>query len=269
MPIKSEASCNEIEEKFHSASMDCSSDSSPKDSVVHHDVTHEPRPTTPTSPLTPKEETKKATAAPLFLFDWDDTLLASSYLRGKGYRLDAEFQRLPEVEQGLRELEQSILDVLNAAMQLSSNIAIVTNAEQGWVQMSAQKFIPAVWPLLSKMKIISARSTFEQHHPNNPVQWKFCAFQENVQAAFGVAESKVVKHVVSFGDSQVEREAVRAVTRGVSTCRTKSVKFAESPSLRELVRELQLVTNCMSYVVTHDADLDLQLTITTQEKQAS
>jgi len=257
MPIKSEPT--DFEEQKSAMQMDCTSDSA-KDNV-HQDVTHEPRPTTPVSPTTPKEETKKHSVAPLFLFDWDDTLLASSYLRGKGYRLDAEFQRTPEVEEGLRELEQSILEVLNAAMQLG-NIVIVTNAEQGWVQMSAQKFVPAVWPMLSKLKVISARSTFEQHHPNNPVQWKFCAFQENVQAAFGVAETKVVKHVVSFGDSQVEREAVRAVTRGVTSCRTKSVKFAESPSLRELVRELQLVTNCMTYVVTHDGDLDLQLSIT-------
>jgi len=241
--------------------MDVSSDDAPKD--VFRDVKHDSeRPATPPSPSPGKEETKTAKVAPLFLFDWDDTLLASSYLRGKGYRLDAEFQRTTEVEEGLRELEVSILDTLNAALQLSSNVCVVTNAEQGWVQMSAQKFVPAVWPLLSKLKIISARSTFEQSHPNNPVQWKFCAFQEHVQAAFGVSESKVVKHVVSFGDSQVEREAVRAVTRSLTSCRTKSVKFAESPSLRELVRELQLVTNCMTYVVTHDGDLDLQLSIT-------
>jgi uncharacterized protein (DUF1697 family) len=256
MPIQSHSS---NEEKVPVEPMDETNDS--RKDMDYRDVTHE-RTTTPVpiSPRTPKEETKKKEVAPLFLFDWDDTLLASSYLRGKGYRLDAEFQRTPEVEEGLRELEQSILDVLNTAMQLG-NIVIVTNAENGWVQMSAQKFVPAAWPLLSKLKIISARSTYEQTHPNDPVQWKFCAFQENVQSAFG-AESKVVKHVVSFGDSQVEREAVRAVTRSVTSCRTKSVKFAESPSLRELVRELQLVTNCMTYVVTHDGDLDLQLSIT-------
>jgi len=146
------------------------------------------------------------------------------------------------------------------AMQLGA-VVVVTNAENGWVQLSAQKFVPAVCPLLSKLKIISARSTYEGSHPENPLKWKYCAFQENVAAIFG-AETKYVKHVVSFGDSNVEREAVRAVTRNITNCRTKSVKFAESPSLRELVRELQLVTNCMTYVVTHDGDLDLQLSIT-------
>jgi len=202
---------------------------------------------------------KESVPAPLFLFDWDDTLLASSFLRGKGYRLDADFERTPEVEDGLRELEQSIYDVLNMAMQLGA-VVVVTNAETGWVQLSAQKFLPAVVPLLSKLKIISARSTYEGSHPENPLKWKFHAFQDHVSATFG--ESKCVKHVVSFGDSNVEREAVRAVTRNITNCRTKSVKFAETPSLRELIRELQLVTNCMSYVVTHDGDLDLQLSIT-------
>jgi len=256
MPVKSEPTFEN--EGWSQKSMDVTTDA-PKDECKMEDVKAYEAPQSPASTGNSKESSSKS-PAPLFLFDWDDTLLASSFLRGKGYRLDADFERTPEIEEGLRELEQSIFDVLNMAMQLGA-VVVVTNAESGWVQLSAQKFVPAVCTLLSKLKIISARSTYEGAHPENPLKWKFCAFQEHVQAAFG-AESKQVKHVVSFGDSNVEREAVRAVTRTVHNCRTKSVKFAESPSLRELVRELQLVTNCMTYVVTHDGDLDLQLSIT-------
>jgi len=255
MPITDSSSFEKVVagcEKQPESSMDTQPDT-PKDDCKMEDVKQYERPSSPGN-------SKNPSSAPLFLFDWDDTLLASSFLRGKGYRLDAEFERTPEVEEGLRELEQSIYDVLNMAMQLGA-VVVVTNAENGWVQLSAQKFVPAVCPLLSKLKIISARSTYEGSHPENPLKWKYCAFQENVLATFG-AETKYVKHVVSFGDSNVEREAVRAVTRNITNCRTKSVKFAESPSLRELVRELQLVTNCMTYVVTHDGDLDLQLSIT-------
>jgi len=70
------------------------------------------------------------------------------------------------------------------------------------------------------------------------------------------------KNVISFGDSHVEREAVRAVTRGLPNTKTKSVKFAEKPSLEQLRRQLELVTNCFQYIHSHEGDLDLQLTVT-------
>lgn len=197
-------------------------------------------------------------------WDYDDTLLASSFLSGKGYRLDSELPKCDEVDSGLRELEASVSAVLQQALKLG-HVHIVTNAETGWVQLSAQKFMPAIVPLLNKVKVISARSTFESTHPDAPLKWKFCAFQEALSNVFGGLETKVAKHVLSFGDSHVEREAVRAVTRGVPNVRTKSVKFAERPSLEQLKRQQELVSNCLSYIATHDGDLDLQLTVTVSQ----
>jgi len=194
------------------------------------------------------------------LFDYDDTLLASSFLAGKGYRLDSD-TKSADVDAGLKELEQSVVSVLKLALQCG-HVHIVTNAETGWVQLSAQKFMPGLVPLLSKVKIISARSTYETTHPDAPVKWKYCAFQDTLSNVFGGLETKTAKNVISFGDSHVEREAVRAVTRGVPNVKTKSVKFAERPSMEQLRRQIELVTNCFSYIWSHDSDLDLQLTVT-------
>jgi len=193
--------------------------------------------------------------------DYDDTLLASSFLSGKGYRLDRDLPEDNEVDSELRELEASVNAVLTHALSLG-HVHIVTNAETGWVQLSAQKFMPAIVPLLNKVKIISARSTYECMHPSAPLKWKYCAFQQALANVFGGLDAKTPKHVLSFGDSHVEREAVRAVTRGVPNVRTKSVKFAERPSVEQLKRQQELVANCLSYIATHDGDLDLQLTVT-------
>jgi hypothetical protein len=193
------------------------------------------------------------------IFDWDDTLLASSFLSGKGYRLDSTIEKTPEIDTQLRDLEQSVCTVLNLALSYG-NVHIITNAETGWVQLSAQKFIPGVVPLLNKVKVISARSTFEGMFPESPLKWKFYAFQEKLSKSF--SEMKTEKNIISFGDSHVEREAVRAVTRGWPKTRTKSVKFAERPSMEQLRRQIELVTNCFQYIHSHDGDLDLQLTVT-------
>jgi len=193
------------------------------------------------------------------IFDWDDTLLASSFLSGKGYRLDSTIERTNEIDAQLKDLEQSVITVLNLALSFG-NVHIITNAETGWVQLSAQKFIPGVVPLLNKVKVISARSTFEGMFPESPFKWKFFAFQEKLSKSF--SEMKTEKNIISFGDSHVEREAVRAVTRGWPKTRTKSVKFAERPSMEQLRRQIELVTNCFQYIHSHDGDLDLQLTVT-------
>jgi hypothetical protein len=44
--------------------------------------------------------------------------------------------------------------------------------------------------------------------------------------------------------------------------KTKSVKFAERPSMEQLRRQLELLINCFGYIFSHDGDLDLQLTVT-------
>jgi hypothetical protein len=202
-----------------------------------------------------KIETKSET---VIIFDWDDTLLCSSFLSGKGYKLDSV-----EIEDSLtsqlRELEESVSTVLRVAMTYG-DVHVITNAETGWVQLSAQKFIPAVVPLLKQVKVLSARSTYEGMFPDCPLKWKFYAFQEKLANVF--AETHKEKNIISFGDSHVEREAVRAVTRGLPNTKTKSVKFAERPSMEQLRRQIELVTNCFSYIHNHEGDLDLQLTVT-------
>jgi len=197
----------------------------------------------------------------VIFIDWDDTLLCSSFLSSAGYRLDSESVATPICEQ-LKELEVSVIAMLTLATKFG-DVHVVTNAETGWVQLSAKKFMPGVLPTLEKVKILSARSTYEPMFPDAPLKWKFYAFQEKLAAY--LAEIGVEKHVISFGDSHVEREAVRAVTRGLQNTKTKSVKFAERPSMEQLRRQLELVTNCFQYIHNHDGDLDLQLTVTVNE----
>jgi len=200
-----------------------------------------------------KKEGKEST---VIFVDWDDTLLCSSYLSGAGYRLDSELESSSPIDRELKELEASVIGLLRLAMSFGE-VHVVTNAETGWVQLSAKKFLPGVVPVLDLVKVLSARSTYETMFPDAPVKWKFCAFQERL-----FSDTKSSKNVISFGDSHVEREAVRAVTRGLSNTKTKSVKFAEKPSLEQLRRQLELVTNCFQYIHSHEGDLDLQLTVT-------
>jgi len=213
-------------------------------------------------PESPERKIKaKQHESTVIFVDWDDTLLCSSYLSGQGLRLDTDIQPTREVARELKDLEMSVISLLRLA-KMYGDVHVVTNAETGWVQLSAKKFIPGVIPLLEEITVLSARSAYEAMFPESPLKWKFYAFREKLGELFTKAHAK---NIISFGDSHVEREAVRAVTRGFPNTKTKSVKFAEKPSMEQLRRQLELVTNCFQYIHSHDGDLDLQLTVTKTE----
>lgn len=210
-----------------------------------------------------QSKTPSVTRTIIFL-DWDDTLLCSSVLSGHGIKLDSNLEGATDLLRQLDELSTSVINVLKIA-QTYGEVHIITNGETGWVQLSAQKFVPRVVPMLNSMRIVSARSTFENLFPDSPMKWKFHAFQESLQRIY--AGPECLKNVLSFGDSHAEREAIRAVTKGLPNTRTKSIKFAERPSIEQLQRQLELVGNCFQYINNHEEDLDLcmSLSVTPQE----
>jgi len=194
----------------------------------------------------------------VIFWDWDDTLLCSSFLSSEGYRLDSCMNGADDLMRQLKDLETSVIKVLERSM-LRGEVHIVTNAETGWVQLSAQKFLPGVVPLLSRIPVISARSTFEAMFPDAPLKWKYCAFQERLGNLLQAHDLN--KHIISFGDSHVEREAIRAVTKDSPNTKTKSIKFAERPTIEQLQRQVELATDCFGYIHSHDGDLDLCMSL--------
>jgi len=204
-----------------------------------------------------KEPIPNQTRTVIFL-DWDDTLLCSSVLADQGLKLDSDLEHATELVTQLEELSDYVISVLNVAMTFG-NVYIVTNGETGWVQLSAQKFLPSVVPVLEKLRIFSARSTFEPQFPDSPVKWKYHAFLESLSQEY--ADSHCIKNILSFGDSNSEREAIRLVTKDLPNTRTKSIKFAERPTIEQLQRQLELVSNCLQYISNHEDDLDLCMSL--------
>jgi hypothetical protein len=119
--------------------------------------------TTPPHHTTPADTT--------IIFDWDDTLLSSSWLAQNGLRLDEPAVVPLEAMAQLEVLQESVISLVQRAL-VHGNVIVITNAETGWVELSCKKFMPRVLPLLSKFKVLSARSTFECLYPDSPSDWK-------------------------------------------------------------------------------------------------
>jgi len=205
------------------------------------------------------QETIFAMEETLFVFDWDDTLLPSTWLQRQGLRLDDGSKPSQRHREQLAEVATSAIELIRNAKQCGK-VVLVTNAERGWIELSCQKFLPSLLPLLENVKAVSARTSFESPSVTSPLEWKLRAFESEITTIYGretllCPESR--KNVLSLGDSVHEREALLRATASIPNCRAKALKFVERPDISQICKQHSLVNGCFDRVTNHDGHLDL------------
>jgi len=199
-----------------------------------------------------KEET-------FFIFDWDDTVLPSSWVQRQGLRLDAGSRVTPEQHELLATVADVAAKTLRAARQ-HGTVILVTNAERGWIELSCRKFMPTLAPMLESIRMVSARTTYEGPDCKSPLDWKLRAFDAEIVNFFGADvafDSSKRKNVLSLGDSVHEREALLRAAASLPNCHPKTLKFVERPDLSEICKQHELINSCFEQVVHHNGQLDL------------
>lgn len=224
--------------------------------------------TTPGSSSTPKSEPGESDEKDLnrfsreetvFVFDWDDTVLPSSWVQSQHLRLDDSSKVTPWQKEQLATVAKIASETLTKA-KLHGTVVLVTNAQRGWIELSCAKFMPTLAPLLEDLKLVSARTTYESPQVPSPLEWKLRAFEDEIQGHFTpetAADPLLRKNCVSLGDSLHEREALLKATGKLPSCRAKSLKFVERPDINQLCEQHSLVVSCFEKLVHHDGDLDL------------
>lgn len=192
----------------------------------------------------------------ILIFDWDDTLLPSTWIRDQGLRLDSECIPSDDQQAQLERVAQSVAKTMRIA-ERHGEVVLVTNAESGWIELSCRKFMPSLCPLLERVRTVSARSTYEHQGIASPFEWKYLAFEKEVNRFYENAPAGRRRNVISFGDSAHEREALIRVTQAMQNCCTKSLKFVERPEPEQLLKEHDLMSGCIRRVARHQGDLDL------------
>jgi len=199
-----------------------------------------------------KEET-------FFIFDWDDTVLPSSWVQRQGLRLDAGSRVTPEQREQLATVAEAAAKTLRAARQ-HGTVILVTNAERGWIELSCQKFMPTLAPMLESLRMVSARTAYEGAGCKSPLDWKLRAFDAEIMKFFGsdvALDASKRKNVLSLGDSVHEREALLRAASALPNCHPKSLKFVERPDLSQICKQHELINSCFEQVVHHIGHLDL------------
>lgn len=186
------------------------------------------------------------------IFDWDDTLLCTTFLNPDGYVVSGPVPNsfLPF----LLKLEKVVVEILTESLK-HGKVLIITNAAEGWVEYSSRKYMPKVHKLLHKVTVISARSKYEHKYPGNSLEWKMNAFQETMKDM----EISAVTNLVALGDNDIEIQASKNLANNFSRALLKTVKFRVNPSPEELIKQLTLVGNKMESICTNVKNLTIRL----------
>lgn len=109
----------------------------------------------------------------------------------------------------------------------------MTNAAEGWVQLSAARFLPRVFEeIKTDVTIISARTRYEKLYPRNYQKWKVQAFLETKEQM----DDDAITNIVALGDNVFEIEAAYILGNTFKSAFIKTVKFRQSPSTSELIK---------------------------------
>ena len=195
---------------------------------------------------------KSQTHNSIIIFDWDDTLLPTTYLT-KEKLMEEEI--IPETEkEKLAKLEKTVIKILNLAMS-KGEVYIITNSGMGWVESSANKFYPILSGLLKKINIISARNEYEDAYPGNAKEWKvhsFLSLKDKVN-------EKLVTNILCLGDSLFEIEAGKILASNFMEAFIKTVKFRDTPRPGELNKQLNLIIDQFNYIYSSAKNLTIRV----------
>ena len=169
----------------------------------------------------------------IIIFDWDDTLLPTSFLNSKG-TYNAFRQITRDERQRLLELENLVLQLLTLSVK-KGDVYIITNADKKWVENSSKIFYPSISNILKKIKIISAKNKYQKRYPSRI--WKIKAF---INLANNIDLQKIT-NIICSGDSAFEIEAARILATKFTEAFIKTIKFKEKPELDEVFKQIRFV----------------------------
>eukprot|EP00927_Polykrikos_kofoidii_P008127 TRINITY_DN13368_c0_g1_i1.p1 TRINITY_DN13368_c0_g1~~TRINITY_DN13368_c0_g1_i1.p1 ORF type:complete len:477 (-),score=55.69 TRINITY_DN13368_c0_g1_i1:248-1678(-) len=187
----------------------------------------------------------------LLVFDWDDTILPTSWLQ-RFHLLSAGMPMAPEVQRQVARLASACATTLSLAASLGT-LVFVTNSAPGWLVESCELFMPQILAQVHGIKTYAKPMTA-------PISFKITTFEQ---------ECSHVRNLISVGDGNTERAATLNLMPGVDTSSTskdldveakslKSVKLVEMPTCQELIAQHEVLQARLADIVSFHGCLDLK-----------
>ena len=205
----------------------------------------------------------------LFLIDWDDTILPTTWLRNGGYLAGTVVEmetapRLrpipPSLAAAIFEIEKQALALIEAAEKLGT-VIFVTNSSSQWIPFTVKRFFPTLLaPAMTRFEMHSARPEAVERElsessrnvlyvPSMGINWKCEKFSK-------LASRARFTDFISIGDGMAERTAVLTLRR--FGC-AKAVRLDPQPTITLMIDQLSYLKNYVVQIVHESRSGDVTL----------
>lgn len=199
------------------------------------------------------------------IFDWDDTLLPTSFCskltNGSGLTPDSQYYS------EMARIALTVRDLLLAARRLGP-VGIVTLGRPGWVRESAALYLPGldVEELLDELEI---PVFYARKHDllANSRSWSedmmILAKHDAMESCIDYLCGRAGQLAMSIGDSEIEYFAAKMLVAKLSAQReeclsSKTVLLATAPSLAQFNKQLHFLLGSIAFFHEHGGDLDVR-----------
>lgn len=209
----------------------------------------------------------------IIMFDYDDTFLVTSELGKYAGENEGKIIKLrlnPAYKTLLCQIDMIICNVLSTALKLG-DVYIITNADLGWLTVTAKIFLPNTLKFLSVLPVISANENY-RNITTNPMLWKYYTMCDIINKII-----EPIDKLISVGDSNMERFAVTSIgyesvgkisphhiqlprqilNKPKTVC---SLKMYDSPTAKELLSELVYINRFLPFFASQNNLTDIKLT---------
>lgn len=205
---------------------------------------------------------------PLVIFDWDDTLLPTTFLE------EQQPSPLPFLLAALRSHGHLVASLLRRARQVA-RVAIVTLSRRPWVAVSAARFFDDM-DFVGLLQELDITIYYVAEHTEMPEgalnEFSAITCKRNAMArclddirGSGKREGPQL-NAISIGDSTVELQALKELLSDLRDSGDfsegplcKTVKLLSTPTLNELGDELEQIVSWIQPLIFWHKDLDVRM----------
>lgn len=184
----------------------------------------------------PKKSPQNSRNETVFLLDWDDTLMCTTFVLNRSLVLTEEEEKI------INSLGEVVTIFLEECKKYGK-IIIMTNSNEDWMRKTASSFLKIRPEIFIDVKIISTRDKYlEKGIEKN--KWKEIALEE-----LFLKYGDKIQNLICASDSERDIDAFKKFANYKKEINISSIKFKKKPSPLTLIRQIKFLIKNLCEII--------------------
>ena len=184
----------------------------------------------------PKNKFKIDKKETVFILDWDDTLMCTSFIFSRTKSLSDEEKNI------ITNLGKIVSIFLKECLKYG-NIIIMTNSSEKWLKKTALSYLKIEKDIIENIKILSTRDRYYKKGIE-PTKWKELALEE-ILMKYG----DKIKNLICGSDSENDIEVFKNISKKNVDINISTIKFKTKPSPSIMIKEIEYLNKRLCQII--------------------